>query len=312
MPDTTAKVCILCRQDCSNRPRVKDARGRYMCRACADARAATASVAPAPRPSEARDEPADDAYDLMPDSLLGDGPSPCPTCGQPIPAGSVLCLNCGFDVRKGAKLLTGTGVDDPDDPGSIPVKGKPAAAKCPECGYDLKGLNTPRCPECGKLVVKKSFEDKRAEDSRRAAREVWSKPLALIAVGLVGTAIWELLADHTGRGLAESLLGIAVQVPIGLTVYFLCCLAWIGFDMPWRYIALRLAAVYAITGLVALPVGLIPIGLVRLGIMVITYVGLLMDMLDLEVQDAAIVAVLTVLANIFIAVAVAAYLAGLL
>ncbi|MCC6677224.1 MAG: zinc ribbon domain-containing protein [Phycisphaerales bacterium] len=313
MPDATAKICIICRQDCSNRPRVKDAKGRYLCKSCEQARAkretAPAGAAASPGPDS---DPDSNPFDLMPDSLLSDGPAPCPACNQPIPAGSVLCLHCGFDVRKGARLLTGTGVDDPDDPSSIPVKGKPAAAKCPDCGYDLTGLKSPRCPECGKLVVKKGYREKLAEDSKRAARDVWTKPLGMIAAGVVGIGIWELLADHTGRGLAESLLGIAIQVPIGLLVYFICCLLWIGFDMPWRYITLRLAAVYAITGLVSLPVNYIPIGVVRLGIMVIVYIGLLMDMLDLELQDAAIVAVLTVLANVFIAFTIAVYLAGLL
>lgn len=312
MPAAPGKICIVCGQDCSDRPRVKDAAGRYCCKACEAARAAARAPSVAvPAPASAPAEEGD-AYDLMPEGLLGDGPAPCPECGQPILAGSVVCLHCGFDTQKGFKHQVGTGVDDPDDLSSLPVKGKPAAAKCPDCGYDLAGLKTPRCPECGKLVLKKSLRETFAEDSRRAARDAWQKPLIMIGVGLAGVATWQLIADPTGRKLFISLLNIGVQVPIGLTVYFLCCLAWIGFDMPWRYITLRLIAVYAVTSLVKLPVDHIPVGMVRLGIMVIVYIGLLMDMLDLDVQDAAIVAVATVIANLFIVLTLVMWLTGLI
>ncbi|MBN1345655.1 MAG: hypothetical protein JXQ73_23385 [Phycisphaerae bacterium] len=33
-PPTVQKVCRLCGEDCAERPRVKDHKGRYYCRAC--------------------------------------------------------------------------------------------------------------------------------------------------------------------------------------------------------------------------------------------------------------------------------------
>ena len=54
------KICIRCHEDCSNRPRVKDPDGRYICRACLEraveekrqrqAEAAAPAPAPAPEP----------------------------------------------------------------------------------------------------------------------------------------------------------------------------------------------------------------------------------------------------------------------
>lgn len=316
------KLCVACGADVAASPRVKDQQGRYKCRSCHDASVQKSqtklkSEAKQASPSEgaSRAETASssssdhgDVFELMPDSFLGDMPKPCPSCSSPIPSGSVLCMSCGFDVGKGVKLSTGVGSDDPAEP---PLKGKPAMLKCPGCGYDLKGLKTPRCPECGKVVVKKSRIEELQESSKKAARDAWVKPLIMIVVGVLGMLLWQGMADPSGGEVVASLIGLAIKVPIGLAIYFVCCLIWIGFDMPWRLITLRLIAVYAIVGLVGLPVAYIPIGIVRLGIMVVVYVGLLMDMLDMEVQDAVIVAVATYIAQLYLALIVAAYLMGL-
>ena len=37
--DVKPKPCVLCGEDCGDRPRVKDVHGRYACRACVEKRA---------------------------------------------------------------------------------------------------------------------------------------------------------------------------------------------------------------------------------------------------------------------------------
>lgn len=253
-----------------------------MCKSCAPARPSTgpAPAAPPapPLPGADADLPEIEVFEVMPDSLLGDGPSACPGCNSPIPSGSVLCLACGFDVRKGSKLSTGTGIDDPDE---AHAKGRPAAAKCPECGYNLKGLKTPKCPECGKLVIPKSRRDLLQEESKNSARMEYIRPLLMLAVGLGGLTIFHL-SQYDNEGLAASLIAFAIKVPSGTVAFWILCLVWFGFDAPLRLTVLRLAGIFAITAfadqlliMTGLPILIWPVSF-------FLYYGLLMQELDID------------------------------
>ena len=100
------KVCVLCGRSCGGEARIKNNKGQYAHRACAEAR----------RESGGRSD-ADDA------SLMGailsdvetpaaDGASACPGCGHGMPGDAVVCVNCGFDRARGAQL--GTVAEDAD------------------------------------------------------------------------------------------------------------------------------------------------------------------------------------------------------
>ena len=41
---------------------------------------------------------------------------PCPGCGQEIKVDALVCIHCGYDFRKGARVQTATGVEAPADP----------------------------------------------------------------------------------------------------------------------------------------------------------------------------------------------------
>lgn len=127
-----AKTCIFCGQDCSARPRVKDAQGRYACKTCAEN---AAKPAPSPQRPAVETGPM-----LSVENLLGDlapveleipleplptsappkgpphaadaTPSPyagmrtmngCPQCGKPVKDEQVICLNCGTNLKSGKK-----------------------------------------------------------------------------------------------------------------------------------------------------------------------------------------------------------------
>ncbi len=137
-----AKRCVGCGVDCSDRPRVKDKNGRYLCRSCYDARKAT-------RPSEsdvatkglpvvdsgaqtgtrppvadgldegyglASDEPrrapsagAPSDADVMANLLAEDlnpGTEQCPECRARIKQGAVICSNCGYNKVTGKAVQT--------------------------------------------------------------------------------------------------------------------------------------------------------------------------------------------------------------
>lgn len=117
---TGEKVCVLCKEDCSARPRVRDERGNYACRACLKAgpeakKAARDSAAV----SAAVDDDfaglglddADDGYSLedafsAQESSAAPSGTPCPACSSPVSEGSIVCLGCGTNIQTGQKIST--------------------------------------------------------------------------------------------------------------------------------------------------------------------------------------------------------------
>lgn len=102
MAATAAKVCTVCNVDCADRPRVKDEFGRYTCRACLDA------LPPA------KADPDGDGPDLRSAAMMEaksaalDLPEAqsCPKCHGFLNEGQRLCMRCGFDRKRGAKVVT--------------------------------------------------------------------------------------------------------------------------------------------------------------------------------------------------------------
>lgn len=112
------KICVICREDCGSRPRVKDAHGRYACRACLENRSRAASSRTV---SEADDGERNAGLDIENENGdggdVGDefwanlpgsdsGGERCPSCGSPVVGGAVVCLACGTNVRTGESTAT--------------------------------------------------------------------------------------------------------------------------------------------------------------------------------------------------------------
>lgn len=117
------KTCVICGEDCSGRPRLKDSKGQYACQACveakrrprsqAEAKAKTRPKAEAPAAAVAVDDAlAGDGGGFSMDQFLGgqageaDASSYCPGCGAAKPAGAVVCMGCGFDSSSGKAMST--------------------------------------------------------------------------------------------------------------------------------------------------------------------------------------------------------------
>jgi O-antigen/teichoic acid export membrane protein len=56
---------------------------------------------------------------------------------------AVLCWVIGFDAQDRARFRSVA------EAAWQRVRGRPRVGCCPKCGYDLRGLTEPRCPECG-------------------------------------------------------------------------------------------------------------------------------------------------------------------
>ena len=105
------KVCINCNRDCSNRPRVKDRAGRYVCRECLNQMKATGQTLPPPpraaRPAAAPPTSAEpDVLAALVDDAVSRQPESCPHCGVPAQSGAVLCVHCGYNRETGKSIHT--------------------------------------------------------------------------------------------------------------------------------------------------------------------------------------------------------------
>lgn len=130
------KICVVCGTDCADRPRLKDANGRYACQDCVEAkrRAATGGRAqarptakPKPRPtapaagragaatSGSTNAPTSAGFsmDAYLEGVHTPDANPCPKCGAGRAADAVVCMQCGFDSASGRAMSTKVGKDKP-------------------------------------------------------------------------------------------------------------------------------------------------------------------------------------------------------
>lgn len=293
-PSAPVKRCIHCGLDCSGKPRVKDRQGRYACQTCFD----NLQSSPAPIVDDGA-LPAD-LLQLEAAATPAATFDVCPNCRSSKPHGAPFCVQCGFDSRTGKTAAT---VHTTEKVRAVKTKGQ-----CPECGYSLKGLKEPRCPECGTVVVAQTHREQERRDSIRTVRMAYIKPLIQFAIGLLGVGI-VLAVQEQESELPGYLLLYGIRVPIGVAGYFICCLIWIGFDEPLHLIALRLAGVYALVDFLSVLLGaFIPIPMLVNVIALVFYVAMLSESLDLDIQDAVIVGMVTFLLRFMAAMAILAYL----
>ena len=121
----TGKICCICGEDCSGKPRIKDSSGNYACKACAAAysskqtKPSSQAEPKAPRPQ--RDtEPvdadvdaalwadlADPTANIASQAEIGEGGLPmCPSCKSSVGSGQTICLTCGKNLSSGKSVRT--------------------------------------------------------------------------------------------------------------------------------------------------------------------------------------------------------------
>jgi hypothetical protein len=217
-----------------------------------------------------------------------EGLAVCPQCQSSIPFGASLCIQCGFDTAKGKTLSTAVGIEEPDTP-----KGTPASGKCVKCGYSLRGLKSPRCPECGHLSTPMDIKERMRATSRQTARWAYLKPLIHFAIGILILSFIAAGSDEPAKLAAGYTINMVVGIAIGVLAFFLCCLIWMGFDAPMHLTAIRLAGVYALTDAAAALLSFLPLLLISWMITLALYIGLLAESLELDLQDAVLVGLVT-------------------
>jgi hypothetical protein len=137
MSSGNEKICVICGEDCSNKPRTKDSKGRYYCKPCHDqalrekrgiAKTAKAAAVfkPPPPPKKRDDDPLSLLDELIPDVApvaAAGGVRACANCGGAMTPGAVICLNCGFNTQTGHKLDVSVSKPKRDDGGATDFLG---------------------------------------------------------------------------------------------------------------------------------------------------------------------------------------------
>lgn len=278
------KICGICGGDCSDRARVKDAKGRYFCKTCAMDYAARKR-----EPAAAAPPPDEDPYDLD-DFDPGSSPLPidmidqterstqCPACMHSMPPGAKVCVSCGYHVEKG--IQSSTHIEK--------SKGKRGRVyQCRECGYDLTGLRSGVCPECGTKIRHNKKADWDAQTERDVVHEEWRKPAIAGAIG--AAAICAILGS---RGELDILpyygMLLGAEVVLGFIILWLSFHFLGDIGTPLLNLA-RLTALYLVVDAIWILLWPIPSFWVRNGAMGLAYLGLFTNFFDVHWEDAWIV-----------------------
>lgn len=291
------KVCVRCGRDCSDVPRTKNPQGRYMCRECYDAEAlrlrgreggAGGGVGAAALKAGVVEVEGQGAIPL--EDVLNEGAGLGAHAGVGTARDPRMCASCGMILKESAVICTACGLNSAT---GLFLNGKPAGAavRCVKCGYEMRGLKTPRCPECG-TINSHALRRKHMLETDHGFRESYLRPAIYGAVGL---AVILLVAALGGgwAGVGGHLVVVMGRVVAGAIAFVVCGLIWLGFEAPLPVIAARVAGVAVLASAAADVGGLVPFLGLGVVVPVLIYPALLLDLFDMENSDAAIVTLVT-------------------
>jgi hypothetical protein len=322
------KICIVCKQDCSKKPRSKDAMGRYVCDGCISKVQAKAS-APAreTQPASKLGQPEQPDRPAQPDIVTADEelvdlltPPPAPKAGDrqfsklkpsggggdvigvdgDLPDPSVRhCQKCHAAMPGSGRVCQSCG----HDPGTMSIEKVPKhlrtkpVAKCQGCGYDMRGAPSDVCPECGKKQrMEKAGLLALAEKDAKDA--LYKPPLLMMGFGWAATVVI-LLFEGTSAPAAilVTFLSWLLAVPVGVIAFWLCSLFYIEYDAPWHATAMRLAGIYAVVQVpwaLAGVIGINAFGVLALFIFAfVLLIGLYMSVMELDPSEAVLLSFAT-------------------
>jgi hypothetical protein len=266
--DERSRQDSLCpvRRGVCRRPTLPRQGRKCICRACGDALIARGSARNTTPSIDNIDPDATVAIeasqvidDAPPATDDGEGPIPieafepeasksCPVCKRTMAVDLNRCPHCGFDPSEG--VASSSLVEKSHGTGG-------PALRCGNCGYDLAGIRDMRCPECGTPVPLRS-PNKALSSGQSAFGRDYAEALALLAIGAAGVLVLRALQDDVAGAVATVAL-IPVVTLIGLAIYQVCCVAWIGMGAAWYINAVRLAGVFGMTFFASMLFGLIPL-----------------------------------------------------
>ncbi len=291
-----SKICGICGEDCSDRPRVKDRHGRYYCKGCASERARThddaAPGVAAGAAGGAVGAAAAAALPDDPDTFELDNTEPtrnCPMCFRSMPRDAKICVSCGYDPAKG--IQSSTKIVKKAGKGWM---NRTRGYRCDNCGYDLAELPEPVCPKCG-TRVDLSRRGRMDEQFRSQTFHMeYKKPMVWFAIGFVIVGI-ALAVKGEPMGFLGYTILLVMQLPFMLLGLWLCQKTFLGEIGTIPLNTVRIASALALGGAVD---EILPISFFFLTPGTIVYLGVLMDLFDIDLSDAIWTAVVMFLAKI--------------
>lgn len=188
---------------------------------------------------------------------------PCGGCGGGMVRSDIVCIKCGFNRVTGARGPSG-GAGESERASKRKERSRP-------------------------LTVR--------DDGQREARNAYIKSAVILAICLpIAVVIWSVMPGIE-MPIWLALATFGVMYVATLVVYFICSLMWIGFDEPLKLEALRLAAACAITEIARAVLSPLPMNwrvqaVVQL-IIGFVFVASVMQLMEMDKEDAIMFAVLT-------------------
>lgn len=275
------KPCARCGVDCTDRPRVKDEKGRYFCRECYDRAlnqmaslivetAPAVPIAPkqtaAPATPGDLDGPADllgvvDSHDghteghdnsAAVEAATGAYELATPDRQANIPMKE--CPSCFREMRAREAVCPHCGFNtilnrEADEAlPTVTADFKDGKVHCGKCAYPIEGLGSLVCPECGSPNRVPNRRHWDAEDSAAIRRTQIIRPGVYVGIGLAGFGVLALL-NHSATDFLMYLVLYLLGLPAVIGAFLLCSVIWLGFNDKLVFVVWKLAGIMALTSL---------------------------------------------------------------
>jgi len=135
----------------------------------------------------------------------------------------------------------------------VPMGGRPAplqdlhdGPRCPQCGYDLRGLTYLRCPECGHRPTREELLSHECQAAlRRAAR--WQRRITIL--GCLMLIVGFGLSMVAGTAARSGLAALGFTMPLGLLSVIVLLFGRLADESTYCWVLLVLGAVWLGQGL---------------------------------------------------------------
>jgi len=175
-------------------------------------------------------------------------------------------------------------------------------AVCPGCKYKLEGLKSDRCPECGMLLTRAAIRETK-QKREWGSDSSWfdSKGVLFALIGLVvGSLVWGLTEGNI-HGVYDFLIYFGITAGIGWVVFIFCSMFWIGFDQPLQKTLVQTIGAYGMYSAVSALLMLVPLpGIILFFVGMFVLVSLLSEMLDIDLQDAIVLALVASIVKVLV------------
>jgi len=135
----------------------------------------------------------------------------CPSCNLPMKPGAAVCLNCGFDVRRGGKVQTKV----LDDDGPPPLPASIAAASATD--FVAQSPDQTPAPTSARRSRVTEALVRRDDDQGETPFVDFYLPIIFLIAGVLLTVLHALQEDETiGRGFLRAGINLVLKVPLML------------------------------------------------------------------------------------------------